>query len=196
MSSNINYLSINENFPVAGQDNDTQVFRDNFDTIKTSLRVAKEEITTLQSDSASLVVDNDFNLKLIQRAVFQNNRMKKFLVEGGEPITVSPVTIDYENGNYQIFKIGANISFDFLNFPGDPVLSETSSDTVGKTTIELYGDGSARTVTFTTSGSTVIKKNSTFPGVLTVTSTTDPVIIEIWRHSSGVIFMNYLGAFL
>lgn len=196
MSSNINYLSINENFPVAGQDNDTQVFRDNFDTIKTSLRVAKEEITTLQSDSASLVVDNDFNLKLIQRAVFQNNRMKKFLVEGGEPITVSPVTIDYENGNYQIFKIGANISFDFLNFPGDPVLSETSSDTVGKTTIELYGDGSARTVTFTTSGSTVIKKNSTFPGVLTVTSTTDPVIIEIWRHNSGVIFMNYLGAFL
>ena len=196
MSSNINYLSINENFPVAGQDNDTQVFRDNFDTIKTSLRVAKEEITTLQSDSASLVVDNDFNLKLIQRAVFQNNRMKKFLVEGGEPITVSPVTIDYEHGNYQIFKIGANISFDFLNFPGDPVLSETSSDTVGKTTIELYGDGSARTVTFTTSGSTVIKKNSTFPGVLTVTSTTDPVIIEIWRHNSGVIFMNYLGAFL
>jgi hypothetical protein len=196
VTSNINYLSINENFPVAGQDNDTQVFRDNFDTIKTSLRVAKEEITTLQSDSASLVVDNDFNLKLIQRAVFQNNRMKKFLVENGEPITVSPITIDYENGNYQIFKVGADVSFDFLNFPGDPVLAEVSSDTVGKVTIELYGDGSTRTVSFSTSGGTVLKKNSTFPGVLTVTSTTDPVFIEIWRHNSGVIFMNYLGAFL
>ena len=50
--SNINYVSINENFPVAGQDNDTQVFRDNFDTIKTSLRYAKEELEVFQ-DSAT-----------------------------------------------------------------------------------------------------------------------------------------------
>ena len=39
MASTINYLGINENFPVAGQDNDTQVFRDNFDTIKQALVV-------------------------------------------------------------------------------------------------------------------------------------------------------------
>ena len=31
--SDINYLNINENFPVAGEDNDTQVFRSNFNTI-------------------------------------------------------------------------------------------------------------------------------------------------------------------
>ena len=74
MASNINYLSINENFPVAGQDNDTQVFRDNFDTIKTSLRNASTEITSLQTDTAKLNLDNDFELKKIQRAVLQNNR--------------------------------------------------------------------------------------------------------------------------
>ena len=52
--SNINYLSINENFPVAGADNDTQTFRDNFDTIKTSLNTAKTEITSLESTAARL----------------------------------------------------------------------------------------------------------------------------------------------
>ena len=69
MASNINYLSINENFPVAGQDNDTQVFRDNFDTIKTSLRNAKDEIGSLQDNTAKVNSDNDFELKKIQRAL-------------------------------------------------------------------------------------------------------------------------------
>jgi hypothetical protein len=63
VTSNINYLSINENFPVAGEDNDTQTFRDNFDTIKTSLRAGQEEITALQSDTAKLNDNNDFEFR-------------------------------------------------------------------------------------------------------------------------------------
>ena len=49
MTSLINFAAINENFPVAGQDNDTQVFRDNFDTIKTNFSAAKTEIEDLQN---------------------------------------------------------------------------------------------------------------------------------------------------
>jgi hypothetical protein len=41
----------------------------------------------------------------------------------------------------------------------------------------------------------VIKKSPGFPGSVTVTSTSDPVIIEVWRHSAGVIFLNYLGLY-
>ena len=66
--SNINYVSINENFPVAGQDNDTQVFRDNFDTIKTSLRYAKEELEIFQDSAtgaARLNQSNNFNQNII-----------------------------------------------------------------------------------------------------------------------------------
>ena len=37
MASNIISTTINENFPIAGQDNDSQGFRDNFNVIKTSL---------------------------------------------------------------------------------------------------------------------------------------------------------------
>ena len=198
MTSAINYLSINENFPVAGEDNDTQVFRDNFDTIKTSLRNAKEEITALQDDTAKITVDNDFGLNKISNALLQNTREQKW---NGGSITASPTTLDYEQGSYQIYTIGANIAFDFLNFPGDPVFTaETSPIGMGKMTLELYSDGSSRTATFTTSGGTVIKSLG-FPGyasgspVLTLTSATDPVIIEVWRHSQEVIFMRYIGQF-
>lgn len=193
MASNINYLSINENFPVAGQDNDTQVFRDNFDTIKTSLRNSKEEITNLQSDTAKLNLDNDFELKKIQRAVLQNNRTQKF---NGGTVSATPTTIDYENGNYQIYNIGASISVDFLNFPGDPVFSsEVTPIGMGKVTLELYSTGASYTLSFTTSGGTVIKKDPLFPATVTIESATDPVFIEVWRHSSEVIFMRYLGKY-
>jgi len=199
VASNINYLSINENFPVAGQDNDTQVFRDNFDTIKTSLRNAKEEITDLQGDTAKVNVDNDFELNKIQRALLQNNRTQKF--DGGA-VTASPTTIDYENANYQIYRLSANLTMDFLNFPGDPVfVSETTPIGMGKVTLELYGDGTKRLITFQTSGGTVIKKNG-FPALtevgahdFEVSSNSDPIIIEVWRHNEDNIFIRYIGQF-
>jgi len=190
--SSINHLGINENFPVAGQDNDTQVFRDNFDTIKTNLRIAGEEITDLEDNSARRDQDNDYANYVQLRAVFQNSREKKF--DAGRDLDASPTSIEYANGNYQIFGFGANVNIDFSEFPGDPVI-ESSSTTVGKVTLELYGDGTERTINFITSGGTVIKKDSGFPGTVTVTSTTDPVFIEVWRHSSEVIYMRYLGQF-
>ena len=192
-SSSINYLNINENFPIAGQDNDTQVFRDNFDTIKTSLRNAKTEIDEILGAAARKDDDNDFNLNIIQNAVMQNNREQKF--DKGL-VTASPTTVDYQNGSYQIMKLGANVTVDFLNFPGGPELTtEPTPVGVGKVTLELYGDGSPRILTFSTSGGTVIKKDSSFPGSLTLTSASNPVFIEVWRHSEAVIFMRYLGQF-
>ena len=193
MASNINYLSINENFPVAGQDNDTQVFRDNFDTIKTSLRSASTEITDLQDNVVRKDTDNDLALNVITKAIFQNTREQKF---DGSNVTTT-TSIDYENGPYQIFRVGANINMEFVNLPGDPTIvpAESTPIGIGKIRLELYSDGSSRTVTFLTSGGTVIKKDSSFPGVLTLTSADDPVFIDVWRHSSDVIFMQYLGTF-
>ena len=197
-NSLINYLSINENFPVAGQDNDTQVFRDNADTIKTSLRNAKDELTDILTNAAFKDEENNFELNNITNAVLINNRTGKF--DGGA-VTASPTTIDYKNGDYQIYRVGGNLSIDFLNFPGDPVFSsEVIPIGMGKVTLELYSDGSSRTVNFITSGGTVIKSKD-FPGyasgspVLTLTSATDPVIIEVLRHSAAVIYMRYIGEF-
>jgi hypothetical protein len=59
----------------------------------------------------------------------------------------------------------------------------------------LYSDGSPRVLSFSTSAGTVIKKDPSFPTVLTLTSATNPVFIEVWRHSLSTIYMRYLGQF-
>ena len=194
MTSNINYLSINENFPVAGEDNDTQTFRDNFDTIKVSLRSAQEEITDLQANTAGLELvetenGSDFGGREISNAILRDTLVKAY--GGGViPGDVATLTIDYENGGYQKFQFAGNISIDFQNFPDN-----VSIGGLGKVTLELTADNIARTLSFISSGGVTFRRNTTFPTPLIVTSQTAPIIIEVWRRDSNNIFLNYLGQF-
>ena len=48
MASNINPYNIDGNFPLAGQDNPSQGFRDNFTNTKNNFLYAQSEITDLQ----------------------------------------------------------------------------------------------------------------------------------------------------
>lgn len=49
MASNINPTNIDITYPIAGQDNDTKGFRDNFTSIKNNFTTAASEITALQA---------------------------------------------------------------------------------------------------------------------------------------------------
>ena len=204
MTSAINYLSINENFPVAGQDNDTQVFRDNFDTIKTSLRVAKEEITAIQDTGAVRTVDNDFELHKIQNAVFEGTRDGVWdgVGEFG-PITTS-FGIEFSQGNHQIYKIDGNISISFTGFPGDPETGEDGTKGKGRVVLQLHSNGTERIVTLSVSGSTSIKSNgfplskigdTQQPLTLPADSLNNPILVEVWRFNSTEVFVKYLGQF-
>lgn len=191
MTSAINYASINENFPVAGQDNDTQVFRDNFDTIKTSFRSAQEEITDLQNNTAKLNENNDFGNKEISRAILRDN-WDSFTTGVASAVDTE---ISLISGNYQQWTVNTNTNITFVEFPTneDPLFPRG----VGKVTLELVSDGSSRVLTFISEGGAVFKKlNWPVAGnTLTITSATNPVIIEIWRYNTDKIFLNYLGQF-
>ena len=192
MTSLINFAAINENFPVAGQDNDTQVFRDNFDTIKTNFSAAKTEITDLQDNAARTDQDNDFLYNVVGSVTLIDAYLRK--KDYGAAIIAGTQDISFKQAMYHVVKFGANTSLSFSEFPTAAV-DVTGLGQIGKATLELYGDGTARTITFITSGSTVIKKSPGFPGSVTVTSATNPVIIEVWQHSATVIWLNYLGLF-
>ena len=192
MTSLINFAAINENFPVAGQDNDTQVFRDNFDTIKTNFSAAKSEITDLQDNAARKDEDNDFLYNVVGSLTLQDAYLRK--KDYGAAIIAGTQDISFKQAMYHIVRFGANTSLSFSEFP-TAVVDITGLGQIGKATLELYGDGTTRTITFTTSGGTVIKKSPGFPGSVTVTSATDPVIIEVWQHSATVIWLNYLGLY-
>jgi hypothetical protein len=57
MSSQINPTNIDILFPIAGQDNDTQGFRDNFNNIKNNLNIAKTEISALQANASATLAN-------------------------------------------------------------------------------------------------------------------------------------------
>ena len=192
MTSLINFAAINENFPVAGQDNDTQVFRDNFDTIKTNFSAAKTEIEDLQDNVARTDVDSDFNYNVATAVTLQDAYLRK--KDYGAAIVVGTQDVSFKQAMYHIIKFGTNCAIQFTEFPVAAV-DVTGLGQMGKATLELYGDGTARTITFTLTGSTVLKKSAGFPGSLTVTSATNPVIIEVWQHSEAIIFLNYLGTY-
>ena len=197
MPSNINYASINENFPVAGQDNDTQVFRDNFDTIKNSLSTAKTEVADLLDNAARKDEDNDFGENRIVNAIFRNVKGLKYspagVITAAEGESSVNTEINFLNGMYQIYRFGTNANINFQEF---------SITNHSKLTLEIYGDGNARTLTFITTGGTAVKKNSSVSWggtssipTLTVTSAINPIILEVWQHDSNRLFLNFLGQF-
>jgi len=205
--SNIVFSTINENFPVAGQDNDTQVFRDNFDSIKTALSTAKTEITDLESRTGGLaateelegltVIGSNFNNQVIFKAVLQGSWDRKF--DYGSVNSPSR-PFSYLQAKYHIAKFTGNCNLSFEEFLNDagPVVNQG----IAKIVLELYGDGTARTLTFSTSGGTEFRKNSSgswggtaLNPTITVTSDTNPVFVEVWQHNSDVIFLNYVGQF-
>ena len=49
MPSNVNPFNINGNYPIAGQDNDSQGFRDNFTNIKNNFAFIKSEVEDIQN---------------------------------------------------------------------------------------------------------------------------------------------------
>jgi hypothetical protein len=55
MTSAINPNNIDGAYPVAGQDNNSQGFRDNFTNTKTNFEYAASEITDLQNKASSKV---------------------------------------------------------------------------------------------------------------------------------------------
>jgi hypothetical protein len=144
MTSSINANNIDGAYPVAGQDNDSQGFRDNFTNIKTNFQFAADEITELQnkvilkaplSGGANLeVVNNMAGSPLID---FQAQDVSyKFLNLGN--ITGSQA-IDYALGVYQQLTTSGSVSLSFTNFP--------SSGIAGVVTVMIAVTNVAHTVT-------------------------------------------------
>jgi hypothetical protein len=114
MASNINFSSIDETFPIAGKDNDSQGFRDNFQSIKNSLEAAKSEVEDLQNNTAKTNATSNFNFQQIQKAKFVNCGE---VVNTVNQIDTPTGSIDYSAGSVAIVAVSVNTTIRFTNFP-------------------------------------------------------------------------------
>lgn len=118
MTSAINPNNIDGAYPVAGQDNNSQGFRDNFTNTKTNFQYAVAEITDLQNKAVlksalnGTTLNNDMLGSILSNAQLQN--MSGTVVSLG---TLSgDVGINYAAGPYQTVSTAGSISLAFTNF--------------------------------------------------------------------------------
>jgi len=144
MTSQINPNNINGAYPVAGQDNNSQGFRDNFTNTSTNFQFAAQEITALQnsavlnsqiSGGANLTVQNN-----MLNSPLTNALISDFALTGVSLGSLSgTVTINYISGHYQTVTTGGNISLAFSNWP--------IAGQVGVVTVQITVTNTAYTLT-------------------------------------------------
>lgn len=119
MTSAINPNNIDGAYPVAGQDNNSQGFRDNFTNTKTNFQYAANEITDLQNKvvlKAALTgssLNNDMLGALLYNYTTQDvgeTRLALGSVSGSQ-------TIDFSLGSLQTITTTGSVSLAFANFP-------------------------------------------------------------------------------
>lgn len=113
MTSQINPNNIDTDYPIAGQDNSTQGFRDNFSYIKQNFTFAANEITALQANVAVTNGVNYFNNSVLYDARIQDFsevRLALGSVSGS-------VSISYAAGHYQTMTLGGSTTLTFTDFP-------------------------------------------------------------------------------
>lgn len=191
MSSQINETNIDNDYPVAGKDNDSQGFRDNFSAIKTNLTYAKTEIEELQSKvllNSRLAGDSGTAVPFVNDlggSNLSNGSHTNFHGTSYGPITASGASnIDVERGSLQSFTLAADSTFTFTNWPDSGnyakvrahFRSNGSAVSVGNDIIEgkRYTINEVNTTNFITMGAdpTAVFTGSITGNTLTVSSIT------------------------
>lgn len=115
MTSQVNPNNIDGTYPVAGQDNDSQGFRDNFTNIRNNLTFAKAEIEDLQNKAVlksallNTTLSNDF-----AGSAIVNPTLTSWRETYNDIGAVSgSVTINFTNGNFQKITMAGSVILNF-----------------------------------------------------------------------------------
>ena len=195
MASNIVADTIDDTYPVAGQDNNSQGFRDNFNIIKTNFTAAKSEIETLQNNTAKTNADNVFFENTLSRYV--KNQETSSHVDGLSGVS-SSADLSFAGAHYFTVKAQDDITLTLTGWP--------TNNAYGEMFIQVYGDGvSNRTITFAGTYSSGIAStlrvdaSTEFGGAAAITTntvTTRSHVVKAFTYDNGAtVFLQYLGTF-
>lgn len=188
MASSINTTTLDENFPVAGRDNDSQGFRDNFFNIKQNLGFAKSEIETLQNGTARVNTDNNFGGNTLNNAVLLNVRetVNTTYATG----TVVDINVVWSAGAVHVIKLDNDVELIMTSWPTSGYASMR---------LVLFGDNSDRIATISSEGIGTVKTDDSGEFVsdtITVNSAVNPIIVDVFTYNGGTtVFAKYVGTF-
>jgi hypothetical protein len=123
MPSNINVASLDANFPVAGTNNSSQGFRDNFTNIKTNLNYAKSELSDLQAKvilKSALVgqtLNNDMSETILSNVTLRSAGVA--IEDLGE--VSGDVNLNFATSTHYVMTTTGNISLAFTDWPSSGI---------------------------------------------------------------------------
>lgn len=192
MASNIISTTIDETYPVAGQDNDSQGFRDNFTIIKDNFAYAKDEIETLQDNTAKLNADNAYGYNTQENLVLKNYLVTAAVGEGviTSASDAALRQINYNSGHFHTKTVGDNLTLTFVNWPVEEAYTEMFIKV--KTT-----GGAAYTVTLASTGAAAIHQNGIAGAQFTMTTDTSvSYLIKAFTFDAGAnVYIQSVGNF-
>jgi hypothetical protein len=165
---------INVNFPVAGEDNDSQGFRSNFSRIQSAFLSASKELSELQTNSVSLSDQNDFGNNVIKRASFQDS--SEVVNDAGYfDGTTGTITVNYAEGSYQQFSVDpGEYLFNINNWP--------PSGKLGTIRLEITPTSTSTSTTVSFGGPVTFLDSVTQPVSYTQTK---PIVWELFSPDAG-----------
>jgi hypothetical protein len=185
MSSNIDITKINENYPIPGQDNTSQGFRDNFTAIKDNFSTTSQEITDLLLNTARTDSTTDFN----------SSTAKDINLEGAT-LTVydhgnvdQDLEIDFTNGQFQTVTVTDNIGITIVNWP--------SVERYAYMRCAIRSDGVQRTITWAETATQTFQYGINWPVNFTVSSSNNYTLVDLFTFDGGeTIHLKFAGRFL
>jgi len=214
MTSAIN-PNINENFPIAGVDNNTQGFRDNFSIIKNSLSAAYNEITDLQNKAVlkSNLSGSTLNNDMQGNSLINPNLVRSTLSVKRYTANALPTQIVEFGDYYHVFEISQNTNFVLSQFP--VVNDQSPEERLSQIRIELNSAGGAGSGTVRVSISNFnpndpnqkiyyrksdIAENSEkdrWSGSRTVTidNTNPKMLLDVWTPNGKTFYIQIVGSF-
>jgi hypothetical protein len=184
--SEIVYQNIDEQFPIAGQDNDSQGFRDNFASIKTALSVAKDELSEFLTNGARLDRDNNFNGNVSSNVSLLQASTKVYNTGN---ININKV-IEWRDGSFQNVTVTDNVVLQLGQWP--------EAGNMGLIRMALRSDGAERSVSIIAANAGSVFRSPNWPagGNIVVDSLVSPIIVDAWSSDGGAtVFMEYKGQY-
>lgn len=141
MTSQINPADIDGTYPIAGQDNDSQGFRDNFTNTQNNFTHAENELSDLQgkvvlkSALSGDTLDNDFADALVKGARISD--FSEVVTDKGS--VAGPVEFNHLDGHFQTVDTTGALTLAFDNWP--------VSGNLGRIRVQITVSNVAHTVT-------------------------------------------------
>jgi hypothetical protein len=197
----IDYTGINVNFPVAGQDNDSQTFRDNYAAIYSAFAQTDGVLTVLNTSTARLNTTNEFQGNTIQHAVLQNVVQE---YNGPTDVTnTNPYVLQFNAAGFHEFENVTTTTFKVSAWPNST--DWASSSYYAQVRIKVNPDATVGvwngawgkcTIDFASNitGGTVHKESiQTLPYNST---STNSQIWDVWTTNGGSdIYVKFVGSY-